>query len=83
LDQIIITPPVVTAHASNYFARHALRHPAAQVWGVATMNFLLPASQRISLATPGATEFIVMVPNIRKLAIQIALRLCCTLGVDL
>jgi hypothetical protein len=43
----------------------------------------LPAPQRISLATPGATGFIDVVLNIRKLAIQIALRLCCTLGVDL
>ncbi|MGP2817072.1 hypothetical protein, partial [Serratia marcescens] len=60
-----------------------LRHPAAQVWGVTTMNFLLPAPQRISLATPGATGFIDVMLNIRKLAIQIAIRLCCAVGVDL
>jgi hypothetical protein len=47
------------------------------------MNFLLPASLRISLAAPGATGFIDVVLNIRKLAIQIALRLCCAEGVDL
>ncbi|MFG6128753.1 hypothetical protein ACF7ID_13890, partial [Staphylococcus aureus] len=46
-DQVIITPPVVAANARHHLARHAFRHPAAQVWGVTTMNFLLPAPQRI------------------------------------
>lgn len=47
------------------------------------MNFLLSTPKRISLATPGATGFIDVVLNIRKLAIQVALRLCCAEGVDL
>ncbi|WP_223145425.1 hypothetical protein, partial [Serratia marcescens] len=46
------------------------------------MNFLLPAPKRISFAPPGATGFIDVVLNIRKLAIQIALRLCCAEGVE-
>lgn len=47
------------------------------------MNFLLPTPKRISFATPGATGFMNVVLNISKLAIQIALHLCCAEGVDL